>query len=381
MQYKRIIISCLIVVLLLCASVFAIGAADATPLEISVGVADATPAVIKAGEEFTVEVNLVSNPGVSVFKLELAYDAENVELVSATNGEIFSAEEPNILTLTDDENIVKFQFIGDANVDTTGTVVTLVFKAKNMISADGSFILLEDQISALHKTEGGVVFYGEQFADGGEVIIVGNPEPDVEGGDIHTHVLTKTSEYEATCTEDAYVRYTCSTCDGFFDVVDADSALGHTEVVDPAKAATCTETGLTEGKHCSVCNEIFVAQEVVEALGHTEVVDAAKAPNCTEKGLTEGKHCSVCNEVLVAQNEIAALGHKIVIEEAVEPTYSATGRTEGKTCSVCDAVIVAQEVIPQKDGAWIWVSIIVSVAIVAIGAVCVYWFGLRKKSR
>ena len=41
----------------------------------------------------------------------------------------------------------------------------------------------------------------------------------------------------------------------------------HTEVIDAAVSATCTETGLTEGKHCSVCNEVIVAQQTVAA-GH-----------------------------------------------------------------------------------------------------------------
>ena len=121
-------------------------------------------------------------------------------------------------------------------------------------------------------------------------------------------------------------------------------------MTDESKAPTCTETGLTEGKHCSVCNEVLVAQEAVDALGHTEVTDEAKAPTCTETGLTEGKHCSVCNEVLVAQETADALGHTEVIDEAVAPTYESTGLTEGKHCSVCNEVLVAQEVIPALEG-------------------------------
>ena len=101
----------------------------------------------------------------------------------------------------------------------------------------------------------------------------------------------------------------------------------HTEVVDEAIAATCTEPGLTEGKHCSVCRKILVAQETVAAKGHTEVIDQAVEPTCMKPGKTEGKHCSVCNEILVAQTEIPAKGH----------TWTAASCTAPKTCSVCSA--------------------------------------------
>ena len=130
------------------------------------------------------------------------------------------------------------------------------------------------------------------------------------------------------------------------DTCNADLCTNHSEEIIPAKEATCEEPGLTEGKKCSICGEILKAQETVAALGHTEVIDAAKAPDCENTGLTEGKHCSVCNKILVEQTVVDALGHTEVIDAAVAPNCVNTGLTEGKHCSVCSEIIVAQETIP-----------------------------------
>ena len=166
------------------------------------------------------------------------------------------------------------------------------------------------------------------------------------------YVLSAEHDYESvitdpTCTEQGYTTHTCSTCgDSFVDsYVDAQ---GHTEVIDKAVEATCTETGLTEGKHCSVCDEVLVKQNVVPAKGHTEVIDKAVEATCTESGLTEGKHCSVCDEVLVKQNVVPAKGHTEVTDKAVEATCTESGLTEGKHCSVCGEVFVKQNIVPAK---------------------------------
>ena len=161
----------------------------------------------------------------------------------------------------------------------------------------------------------------------------------------HTEAINEA--IDPTCTEPGLSEGKhCSVCNEVLEAQQPVPALGHEEVTDAAVAATCTETGLTEGKHCERCNSILVAQQTVPALGHEEVTDAAVAATCTETGLTEGKHCERCNSILVAQQTVPTLGHKEVTDAAVAATCTATGLTEGKHCSRCDAVLVAQNVVP-----------------------------------
>ena len=70
-----------------------------------------------------------------------------------------------------------------------------------------------------------------------------------------------------TCTERGYTTHTCTKC-GHSYVDSYVNAKGHTEVTVAGKAATCIETGLTDGKKCSVCGMITVKQEMIPAMEH-----------------------------------------------------------------------------------------------------------------
>lgn len=117
------------------------------------------------------------------------------------------------------------------------------------------------------------------------------------------------------------------------------------------KAATCTEAGV-KTYTCTVCKA--TKTEEIAATGHTEVIDPAVAPTCTETGLTEGKHCSVCNIVITAQETVAANGH--TWDEGVVTTEP-TGETEGVrtyTCTVCGGT--KTETIPAASAGNAWIT-------------------------
>ena len=89
----------------------------------------------------------------------------------------------------------------------------------------------------------------------------------------------------------------------------------------------------------------MIQPESVQPHVHTEVTDPAKAPTCTETGLTEGKHCSVCGEVLAAQTAVAAKGHTPGVWITVEaPAVGAEGKRQ-QLCEDCGQTL-STETIP-----------------------------------
>ena len=196
--------------------------------------------------------------------------------------------------------------------------------------------------------------------------------------------FVETARTEATCTQNGTITYTCAGTVG--GVHDAYSGMGcgntytetipashsygssvdngdgthaatcskcgekvtekHTEKVLDGKAATCTETGLTEGKVCTTCNATIVAQTVIPATGHNEKTTAATPATCTENGMTEGKVCATCGEVLVAAQIIPATGHTEVKVPGTPATCTADGVSDSIYCNICAEVIQAATKIP-----------------------------------
>lgn len=197
----------------------------------------------------------------------------------------------------------------------------------------------------------------------------------------HEHSYYGTVTSKATCTKKGSIKYTCDCGDSYTEEI---PLKAHNEVTDYGKAATCTETGLTDGSHCSVCKKVLVAQSEIPKTNHeynasykvikdatctekgtiryycicgktkdeelplTEheaVIDKAVAATCTKEGKTQGSHCDICNKVIIPQETVPKTDHIAVTDKAVAPTCVNPGKTEGSHCSVCKKVLKEQETI------------------------------------
>ena len=356
------------------------------------------PEAAPSDKEFTVKAVLEGGSGVRAGDFVVNYNSNilectgvNSETVSGawvvtdknySNGQIRFSLMSNV-DLTEDTALVAMKLKARENVDSkskltaTGTgindvkfnVVTLEFVDSevevvrpeytvNFYDSDGTTLLATQNVMSgnsaippkteqIRKSDGNNHLKFSGWGKDYSVIIDNTDIVAVYVDEAHT-VITQ-SAVEATCTESGLTegKY-CVVCSEILAKQEVIPEKGHNEVTDESVAPNCTETGLTEGSHCSVCDEVIVAQQVVPANGHIEVILPRVEPTCTEPGLTEGKCCSVCNETLVSQTEIKANEHTTVVDKAVAPTCTDTGLTEGRHCSVCKEVLVAQKVVPAN---------------------------------
>ena len=100
---------------------------------------------------------------------------------------------------------------------------------------------------------------------------------------------------QPTCTESGYNVYTCAYC-GEKYTADYVSPTGrHSEVTDPPRAAACTSSGLTEGKHCGSCGKIIVPQSEISAYGHDWGQWTVETASTFRREGTSTRECSLCH--------------------------------------------------------------------------------------
>ncbi|MGN1194982.1 MAG: leucine-rich repeat protein, partial [Acutalibacteraceae bacterium] len=147
---------------------------------------------------------------------------------------------------------------------------------------------------------------------------------------------------DANCTETGYTagRY-CPYCEIWVEGHEIIPAVGHIAsdpVIENKVAATCTANGSYESVvYCKNCHEELSRTKVTtDKTAHKIVTIKATPATCTKTGLTEGKKCSVCGEILTAQKVVSKKAHNYATT-----TTKATTSKDGKTvtaCTVCGKV-------------------------------------------
>ena len=97
----------------------------------------------------------------------------------------------------------------------------------------------------------------------------------------------------------------------------------HTVVIDPAVPATCSSTGLTEGKHCSDCGMILVKQQIVPIKHEYETT--VIQPSTGAEGYTLHK-CKLCGDEMKDNFVPAVQSNGLTVEvDTVNKTCVITG--------------------------------------------------------
>ncbi len=101
-------------------------------------------------------------------------------------------------------------------------------------------------------------------------------------------------------------------------------------VVEP----TCTQNGYSLFK-CLYCSAHY-EDEITQALGHSEKTVAEVPASCTQSGLSEGKVCGRCGETLKAQTIVSAKGHSLDEGVLIRPATCTAYGTKRISCKACE---------------------------------------------
>ena len=180
----------------------------------------------------------------------------------------------------------------------------------------------------------------------------------------HSCTLEHHEKAEASCVKPGTIEYWyCAGCGKYYSDKDGNTAIsvgalaipatGHKMTKTEAKEATCTEAGNNEYYTCDNCHKVFKDQaatkpttvdaEKISLKKHTPVTVPGKAATCTESGLTDGEKCSVCNTVTKKQDVIKATGHSLELHPAKAPTATESGNKAYYACKTCKAIFLDEQ--------------------------------------
>lgn len=263
-------LSILLALLMLTGTFSLAGSAEILPMKLEI-----ESVFAQANSDVAVDVNISNNPGVAAMKFHVEYDESILEMVSV---EYNSEAGGKILVPQSSKSPFTLIWASPLeNSDFNGTFATLNFKVMDNSCGKTSPITVDFDAEDIHDTN-------EE-----------NVEVTVINGNI---TVANHTGGTASCVTKA----TCTYCGENYGELGA-----HVETVIATIPATCTQSGLTQGKKCSVCNEVLVAQNPLEPLGHLfSAWNVIERATCESEGL-ERRECSRCHAA--EEKELAKKDH------------------------------------------------------------------------
>ena len=123
------------------------------------GIIEVSSIEVNAGDVFDLPIELKSNPGVSAMSLNLTYDTDKLELISATDGQILGSS-----TFLSGKDVTAVPYtlnwddLSDENNTGTGTLASLSFKAKDNAVGSADVAVAVNQSSTFDIDFNDVIF-------------------------------------------------------------------------------------------------------------------------------------------------------------------------------------------------------------------------------
>lgn len=275
---------------------------------------------VNTGDEITVTVDVKNSMNICGGGFNLVYDSTKFALVSAKAGSVLSTFTKQ-LNKSYASNKVRLTWAGYSAMSEDGTVLSLVFQAKDGVKGLSKFSVEQFNYGDIN----GATYDGISQSSTVDIICTHN---------VMNWVVTE----KATCIDTGVETFMCG-CGYSTDVRDL-SALGHVEMEwIITKEATCDDKG-TKEHTCVVCGYVDNTEEI-EAHGHI-YESVITAPTQAEDGFTTHT-CTGCGHSY-KDSITAATGYTI--------SYNANGGVGAPDAQkkYADETVTLSSIIPSKEG-------------------------------